>query len=75
MITFLAIQIAIAFVEMLYDPPGAAIRVATAQQIAKQAVLRGAAQMGGKIAASSFIYEVGTGLLAQLEEIALGIRP
>ncbi|WP_285601905.1 hypothetical protein, partial [Kineosporia sp. NBRC 101731] len=31
--------------------------------------------MGGKIAASSFIYEVGTGLLAQLEEIALGIRP
>ncbi|WP_285601911.1 hypothetical protein, partial [Kineosporia sp. NBRC 101731] len=32
MITFLAIQIAIAFVEMLYDPPGAAIRVATAQQ-------------------------------------------
>lgn len=44
MIVFLAIQIAMAFIEMLYNPPGAAARIASAQVVAKVAVTRAAAQ-------------------------------
>ncbi|GAB3240164.1 hypothetical protein [Kineosporia babensis] len=75
MMIFLVLQMAIAFVEMLYNPPGAAARIAAAQAMARVAVVRAAALAGAKVAGAVFIYEVGSGLLAQIEQLGLGLRP
>ncbi|MCD5311851.1 WXG100-like domain-containing protein [Kineosporia babensis] len=74
MMVFLAIQIAIAYVEVLYNPPGAAARILAAQTIARTAVTRAAAAVMARVTAQVMVLEVGPVLLAQLEQIAVGLR-